>query len=146
MALARITFTEEHTPEVKAEFAREVESGVKEFLRHNLKSPTGRLEESIRAYVYGKHIVVDSDVPYAKEVDQGRRARVMWSLINHVVPIKLDGGRTIFRKVTLDSILRGKWKQPSLPGIKFVEGGVEIAKSRMSIRAQINVIVRKTWS
>ena len=147
MSLAVITFTEEQSPEVKAEFAKEVETGVKAFLHRNLKNPTGRLEESIKAYVYGKHIVVDSDVPYAKEIDQGKKTtEVMWNLINRVVPIKLGGGRTIFRRVTLDSILRGKWKQSPRPGLNYVERGVEIAKSRMSVRAQINVIVQKIWS
>lgn len=147
MPLAFITFTEEQTPEVKQEFAQEVQSGIKEFLRRNLKNPTGRLEESVRAYVYGKHIVIDSDVPYAREVDQGNpHSRVMWNLINRVIPLKLDGGRTIFRRVTLDSILRGKWKTAPRKGINYVDAGVEIAKSRMSIRAQISVIVQKIWS
>jgi len=147
MPLAIIKFTEEQTPEIKAEFAQEVESGIRAFLRRNLKNPTGRLEDSVRSYVYGKHIVVDSDVPYAKEVDQGNpRSRVMWNLINRVVPIKLGGGRTIFRRVTLDSILRGKWRQAPRAGLNFVERGVDIARSRMSIRAQISVIVQKIWS
>jgi hypothetical protein len=147
MPLAIITFTEEQPPEVKAEFAREVETGIKAFLRRNLKNPTGRLEHSIQAYVYGKHIAVDSDVPYAREVDQGKKtSEVMWNLINKVVPIKLDGGRTIFRRVTLNSILRGKWKQSPRPGLNYVDRGVEIARSRMSVRAQINVIVQKIWS
>lgn len=147
MALAFITFTEEPSPSVKEEFAEEVGVGIKEYLNRNLKNPTGRLEQSIKSYVYGKHIVVDSNVPYAKEVDQGRQTtEVMWNLINRVVPLKLEGGRTIFRRVTLDSILRGKWRRRPRPGINFVERGVEIARSRMSIRAQINVIVQKIWS
>jgi len=147
MPLAIITFTEEQPPEVKEEFAQEVTKGIKGYLHRNLKNPTGRLEQSIHAYVYGKHIAVDSDVPYAKELDQGRKtSEVMWNLINRVVPIKLDGGRTIFRKVTLNSILRGKWKRSPSPGLNYVERGVEIARSRMSIRAQINVIVQKIWS
>jgi len=145
MGLAVITFTEEQTPEIKAEFAKEVEIGMKEYLSRNLKHPTGRLEHSLKAYVYGKHIMIESDAPYAKEVDQGRKTtEVMWNLINRVVPIKLEGGRTIFRRVTLDSILRGKWRKRPRPGINFVDRGIDTARSRMSIRAQINVIVQKT--
>lgn len=147
MPLAIITFTEEQSPEIKKEFAQEVETGVRAYLRRNLKNPSGRLEESIRAFVFGKHIVVDSDVPYAKEVDQGNpRSRVMWNLINRVIPLKLGGGRTIFRRVTLDSILRGKWKQAPRRGLNFVERGVDIARSRMSTRAQVSVLVQKIWS
>jgi hypothetical protein len=147
MSLAVISFTEDQTPQVKAEFAHEVEVGIKEYLNRNLKNPTGRLEQSIEAHVYGKHIIVDSNMPYAKEVDQGRRTtEVMWNLINRVVPIKLGGGRTIFRRVTLESILKGKWRKRPRPGMNFVEHGVDTARSRMSIRAQINVIVRKIWS
>jgi len=147
MSLAYIVFSENYSPEIKAEFAGEVETGIKAFLRQTLKNPTGRLEDSIKAHVYGKYIVIESDVPYAREVDQGKRSsEPMWSLINRVVPIKLGGGRTIFRRVTLESILKGKWRSKPRPGINFVEGGVAIAKSEMSVREQVNVVVQKIWS
>lgn len=141
--LAIVRFAEEQSPDVLDDFSGEVILGIRDYLNRNTKRGTGVLADSIRAVVYGKDILVESDLPYAKAVDQGFvRPRSMWSLINKVVPLKLGSGTVVFRRVTLKSLLSGKWATRPRPGIEFVEKGVELARSRMSLRAQIAVVTQ----
>jgi hypothetical protein len=143
MPLAVIKFTEEQSDDVLEDFAEEVRIGIAEYLNEHTRG-TGRTADSIRAHVYGKEIVVESDVPWAKVLDEGSfDSRVMWHLINQVVPIKLEGGRTIFRKVTLESIQAGGWRKKPQVGLDFVRKGIERARSRTSLRAQLDYVVEK---
>jgi hypothetical protein len=131
------------TEDVLEEFAEDVQQGIKNYLRRHTRG-TGRLESSIRAYVYGREIIVESDVPYAKTVDQGTLAsKTMWNLINQVIPLKLKDGRTIFRKVTLDSIRRGKWQTKPRPGKEYIERGVELARSSGSVKGLLDLRIVK---
>ena len=127
--LAVIRFMEDLPADEQQDFAEKVEEGIHYY---------------IKAHVYGKQIVVESGEPHAKALDRGTfGSRQMWSLINKVVPLKLDSGKVIFRKVTLRSVLAGRWRQRPQRGIDFVRGGVEIAKSSGSFRSRLTVIVQR---
>jgi hypothetical protein len=140
--LAIIKFSEGQSPDVLEEFSRMAVGGIREYLYKKTRG-TGRLASSIKALVYGKQIVIQSDVPYAREVDQGfSRSKSMWNLINKVIPLKLRDGTVVFRRVTLESLLRGKWKTRPRPGLEYVERGVELAKSRLSLRAQLTIVTQ----
>ena len=146
MPLAVIKFSEEQSPDVVQEFAEEVEGGIKAWLAQNTHG-TGKTAKSIRAHVYGREIIIESDVPWAETLDRGsHETRVMWDLINRVVPIKLKSGRTIFRKVTLESIRAGKWRQKPREGLDYIRKGIELARSGMSLRAQLDFVVEKPVS
>ena len=95
MNLGLIVFTETQTPETLQDFAQDVERGVQSYIRRHVKG-TGKLERSIRAHVFGRHIMVTSDETYAGVVDRGRKStRTQWELINRVIPIKLKDGRCL---------------------------------------------------
>lgn len=140
--LAIIKFTEKQSDDVLEDFSKEVVRGIRDYLYKSTHG-TGRLASSIKAQVYGTHIVVESDLSYAKAVDQGFTSpRSLWSLINKVIPLKLRGGTVIFRRVTLESLLRGKWRTRPRPGLRYVERGVELARSRLSLRAQLAIVTQ----
>lgn len=124
--------------------AVDVTQGIREYLAGNLKHRSGRLEESIRSVAYGREIVVESDLPYAESLDRGSKSsNVMWHLINRVVPLKLRDGRTIFRAMTMESVRRGKWRTRPRMGVDFTGRGIEIARSKTSLRSFQNFIVVK---
>lgn len=133
--------TEAQSEDVLDEFSWRIVKGVREYLRRVIKGK-GSLASSIRARVYGKEIVIESDLPYAKSLDKGSRGRTMWSLINKVIPLKLKDGTVIFRRVTMDSIRRGKWNSAPHQGLNYVERGVDIARSEMSLKAQLAYVVQ----
>jgi hypothetical protein len=139
--LAIVRFTEEQSEDVLDEFSWRVVKGIREYLKRVVKG-TGSLGSSIRARVYGKEIVIESDRPYAKGLDRGTSGRTMWSLINKVIPLKLKDGTVIFRRVTMESIRRGKWNATPHPGLNYVERGVDVARSEMSLRAQLAYVVQ----
>ncbi len=145
MPLAVITFTEQTLDREGMErFAGNVVIGIREYLARNVRHRTGRTEESIKAAVYGKQIVVDSSMSHTKALDRGSySSRVMWHLINKVVPLKLGDGRTVFRRVTLESIRNGKWRTKPRAGLNFVEKGIEIARGKSSLRSRLNFTVVK---
>lgn len=131
MALAIIVIDEDASDEAIAQFKERLKPGISEAIRNVCKSPTGTLAESISIQEVGlRTIRIVSSASYAGEVDSGSRPRTMWNLINRVVPIKLSG-TTIFRKVTLKSILEGKWHYPGTPGKAFVEKGAHLARKKM---------------
>jgi hypothetical protein len=144
MPLAVITFTNPISQDEMGEFADDVVLGIREFIYRNAKQRTGKTEESIKAMAYGRQIVVDSSLPHAKSLDRGSQSsKVLWHLINRVVPLKLRDGRTIFRAVSLDSIRRGKWRTQPRQGMDFVRKGIEIAKGKGSLRSRLNFVVSK---
>lgn len=144
MPLAVITFTDPVSQDKMEEFAGEVVIGIREFLSRNVGRRTGRTEESIKAVAYGRQIVVDSSVAHAKSLDRGSwSSKVMWHLINRVIPLKLKDGRTIFRAVSQDSIRRGKWRTQPRQGLDFVRKGIDIAKSKGSLRSRLNFVVNR---
>jgi hypothetical protein len=131
MALAIIVIDEDASDEAIAQFKENLKPGISEAIRNVSKSPTGKLADSISIQEEGLRVIrVVSSAPYADEVDSGSRPRTMWNLINRVVPLKLSG-TTIFRKVTLKSILEGKWHYPGTPGKAFVEKGADLARKKM---------------
>jgi hypothetical protein len=141
--LAVIEFRQTPSDEVVEEFAADVQTGIKNYLRRHTRG-TGKLEESIRARVFGKEIIVESDVPYAGTVDRGSHtSKTMWNLINQVIPLKLKDGRTIFRKVTLESIRRGKWQTKPRQGMDYVGRGVTLAKSSGSVKGLLDLRIVK---
>jgi hypothetical protein len=143
MPLAVIRFTDDVDEDVLESFAEKVEAGIKAYLMRNTKKGSGVLAESVRSYVYGREIIVESDAPHAKVMDKGSQGKVLWSLINKVVPIKLGDGRTIFRRVTMESIARGKWRQGPRVGLEYVRRGIDLAKSGMSLRAASSFVVEQ---
>lgn len=131
MALAIIVIDENSSEEAIEEFRDKLKVGIAEAIRNVCKSPTGNLSDSISLQYDGlRTIRVVSSASYADEVESGSRPRIMWNLINRVVPIKLSG-TTIFRKVTLRSVLEGKWRYPGTPGKAFVEKGAALTRKKM---------------
>ncbi len=129
MRLAVIVFTEDHFPGTLQELARRSQEGIRAWIRRHI-GKTGKLERSIKCHVYGRRIVVESDAEYARAIDQGTMtSKSMWHLINQVIPLKLKGGKTIFRRVTAESIRQGKWRQKPRQGVDFVRKGIDLAKS-----------------
>lgn len=146
MKLAVIQFREAPSEEVLGSFAEDVQVGIQNYLRRHTHG-TGQLEQSIKAYVYGKEIIVESDVPYAASLDRGTHtSKTMWNLINRVIPLKLKDGRTIFRRVTLESIRRGRWQQKPKMGMEFVDRGVDLAKSSASAKGLLDLRIVKPTS
>lgn len=135
--LAIIRFAETPPAGSAEDFADNALTGMREYLATHTRG-TGALAQSLRATVYGKQIVVESDLPYAKAVDKGfSSSKTLWGLITRVIPIKLKSGTTIFRRVTANSLLRGKWSTRPRPGLGFVEKGAELARGRQSLRARL---------
>lgn len=131
MPLAIIIINESASDEAISQFRERLKPGISEAIRNVCKSPTGRLSDSISIHSEGlRTIRIVSSADYAKDVESGTSPRTMWHLINQVVPIKLSG-TTIFRKVTLKSILAGKWHYPGTPGKSFVEKGANLARKSM---------------
>jgi len=130
--LAIITFSEDPPLEVLERVIAEVESSVKKAVRTSSKhSSRGGLADSIKVYQALQGIVIDSDKEYARLVNEGHGEHVMYNLIGKVVPLKLTSGVTIFRRVTLEAIQRGRWRSPGRAGKDFVRRGVQdaVAKS-----------------
>jgi hypothetical protein len=131
MSLAIIIIDENASDEAIAQFKERLKPGIADAIRNVCKNPTGNLADSISLHEEGlRTIRIVSSADYADEVESGSRPRTMWNLINRVVPIKLSG-TTIFRKVTLKSILEGKWNYPGRPGKEFVEKGANLARKSM---------------
>jgi len=121
---------DEMTDEAVAEFASKLKPGLREALRRSTKTGSGDLADSLSIHVEGRKVIrITSSARYAVALDRGTRSRIMWGLINKVVPLKLSGGTTIFRRVTLSSLIRGKWRYPGTPGLNFVEKGAQLAKA-----------------
>lgn len=126
--LAIITFSEDPPQEVIERVIAAVEKNVKEAVKtssqHN--SPGG-LADSIQVYQSLEGIVIDSDKEYARAVNDGYGPHAMYNLIGKVIPIKLTSGITIFRKVTMEAIQRGRWRKPGRAGKDYVRKGVQNA-------------------
>jgi hypothetical protein len=104
------------------DFVRGVEREARTLYRE--KGPA-EIASSLRARLsLGNIVVVESDVPYAEGVEQGQPARVMWSVLNKVVPMKLKDGRVIFRRASLKSFLKGKWTRKPVLGKHLVSEAV----------------------
>lgn len=129
--LAIVTFSEDPPQEVLARIMKTIEEGVKQEVSAAVRKPKSRLADSIRVYQKMQGIVIDSDVNYARIVNEGHGPYTLRSLIGRVIPIKLTSGVTIFRRVTEKAIRQGKWSFPGMPGKDFVRRGVQraVAKS-----------------
>lgn len=104
------------------DFVRGVEREAKNLYRE--KGPA-EIAASLRARLsMGNVVVVESDVPYAEGIEQGQPARVMWSVLNKIVPLKLKSGRVIFRRASLKSFLKGKWTRKPVLGKHLVSEAV----------------------
>jgi len=94
------------------------------------KHPTGALANSIRGYVSGNSIYIISDASYAGAQENGVRPQTMWWLLGKTIPIteyKFGQRRTIFRKCTLKSLLRGGWRHPGSEGHRMFQRGIDQA-------------------
>lgn len=92
------------------------------------KHPTGALTNSIQGRVEGNAVIWWSDLEYALPQEAGVRPHQMWYLLGKTVPLTIykHGGKiTIFRKVTMKSLLAGKWFHPGYPGKNFMKRGIE---------------------
>jgi hypothetical protein len=140
MPLDILVIDENASVEAIAQFKENLKPALSDAIRNVCKSPTGRLADSLSIHEEGPRTIrIESSVDYADEVDSGSRPRIMWNLINRVVPIKLSG-TTIFRKVTLKSILEGKWHYPGTPGKDFVEKGAALARKKMDQPISFRVV------
>ena len=141
LAVVRVT-DYDASDELVSEFSDQIVEGIRAVLSTTTDEPTGKLSESIKARAYGRHIIIESDVSYASALDKGTRgSQASWSLINKIIPLKLDSGKVIFRRVTLQSILRGKWRQRPRQGVDFVRKGIRVASS--SLRARLNFVIER---
>lgn len=98
-----------------------------------LKNPTGALESSVQSKIEEGAVIWFSDKPYSKAIEKGMQPRQMMGLIGKTVPLMIvkSGGQTkVFRKVTLRSILTGKFSHPGFPGKHFFQRGIQIAMSQ----------------
>lgn len=142
MTLALIIIDDETTDEAVQEFVDKLKPGLAEAIRMTAKNPHGDLAESLSVHVESRKVIkIETSSKYAEAVDRGTRSRQMWNLINRVVPLKLPGGTTIFRRVSLNSITKGKWRYPGTPGLNFVEKGAQLAKAMTEL--PINFEIRK---
>jgi hypothetical protein len=95
------------------------------------KHPTGSLANSVRGDVDGQAVLWWSDVSYASAQEYGVRPHQMWHLLNKTVPITIHhhtGSETkIYRRVTLKSLLAGKFYNPGYPGKFFMRRGIQLA-------------------
>lgn len=99
-----------------------------------LKHPSGALANSIQGRVEGSAVVWWADAEYASAQEYGVKPHQMWHLMGRTVPMtiyKYGGEIKVFRKVSLKSLLAGKWFHPGYPGKYFMKRGVEMALSRI---------------
>jgi hypothetical protein len=128
--------------EMVEDFSDQIVTGIKGVIGLNAEHATGRLADSIKAHAYGRQIVIESDLPYAGAVNKGvHLSKSLWSLINKVVPLKLSSGKVIFRRVTLDALLRGKWRSKPRPGMDYVTRGIRVASG--SLRTRLNYVIER---
>lgn len=140
MNLGVIVLDESTSEEAVEQFAARLKPSLRQALELVCKETSGKLAQSLDIVPEGPRVLrVVSSLEYGKSVDRGGSPRVMWNLINRVVPLKLNG-TTIFRKVTLNSLLRGRWRYPGTAGKGFVEKGAALAKAGMDLPVQFRVV------
>lgn len=141
MTLALIMLQQDLPPEIVDQFVENLHKGIAETLKANTKSGGQALADSISAYQESPKIIrIVSSLPYAAAVDRGTPPRVMWELINRVVGLKLPGGITVFRRVSLKSVMQGKWRKPARRGINFVDLGADKAKAGLPVPINFRVV------
>jgi len=141
MTLALIILQQDVPQDVVDQFVENLRKGIAETLKATTKSGGKNLADSISAYQESPKIIrVVSSLPHAAAVDRGTPPRVMWELINKVVGLKLPGGITVFRRVSLSAIMRGKWRKPARRGINFVSLGADKAKMGLPMPINFQVV------
>ncbi len=120
--LAIVRLNEDIDPPTLREFVAGVEQEVQQTYAEAGVSPS--IVDTLRAYISGKAIVVEGSHPAAEAIEHGTKPRVMWELLNKVIPIKTESGVTIFRKASMKSFLRGGWTRSHVPGKHLVPQAV----------------------
>lgn len=113
----------------------------------------GNLRNSIKVFpsMQDHSFVVTMGEHYGQYLNRGYKGFVMRSLIGRTVPVKLPGGRVIFRKATATNvgqrnisardprtgrIMAGnrpiRWYHPAQQPMRFVERGIENAMKSLS--------------
>lgn len=130
--LAIVTFSDDPPKEVIERVRQQIENSVKQTANSNISATASdALPNSIHATVINENtIVVDSDKTWAKYVDEGTSGATLFSLIGKIVPLRLRSGVTIYRRVTMEAIQRGKWRIPPRAGTNFVQEGLLQAAAR----------------
>ena len=72
---------------------------------------------------------------YGKYLDLGTDGHFMISSIGKSVPIKTETGEVVIRKVTADGIAKGKWYNPGIKALNFVEEAIDGAFADLQIKA-----------
>jgi len=85
-----------------------------------------RLAQSVKVKVVNDGVEISMD-EYGKYLDLGTRGRYMTSHIGKSIPIETGSGKVIIRKVTSDSIARGRWYNPGIKALNFVEHAIKLA-------------------
>lgn len=96
------------------------------------KHPTGALMNSISGYIIHDEIIIYSDKRYARAQEFGVKAYQMWHLLGKTVPLKVwmpyrSDPDTVFRKVSLKSLMNGGWTHPGFAGKYFMRQGIDRA-------------------
>jgi len=116
-------------PKGMAEITNKAVRNIKDYLSAGIfKSSTGRLRDSILGYAMGNVVHIKSDVEYADDQNDGVSSHIMWYLLGKTVPVNTRMG-VVYRKATISSFIRGKWRHPGYPGKKFVEAGMAMVKN-----------------
>lgn len=97
------------------------------------------LAEQISATVHGRAIIVRTESAAVAAIEKGQRSRVMYDMVGRTVPIRTKTGATIFRKVTIEAIARGKWHRKSIPGKRLVEKAAQMHHLRSGLREPVTV-------
>lgn len=124
--LAIVTFSSDPPAEVLERVRSQLESSVRSAADSSISATASNaLPDSIHATIVNENtIVVDSDKTWAKFVDEGTSGATLMSLIGKIVPLKLKSGTTIYRRVTMEAIQRGRWRIPPRAGTNFVQEGL----------------------
>jgi hypothetical protein len=130
--LAIVSFSDDPPEEVLERVRRQLEASVKEAANSSISAgASDALPKSMHATIINSNtIVIDSDKTWAKYVDEGTSGSTLFSLIGKIVPLRLRSGVTIFRRVTMEAISRGRWRIPPRSGTNFVQEGMLKAAAR----------------
>jgi len=95
------------------------------------KNSTGAMFISINGIIIDDHISFYSTQKHFIAQEEGVRPHTMWYLLGKTVPLRKEGGETIFRKCTLKSIMRGGWRHPGYSGKHFLKHCVDLAMEEL---------------
>ena len=91
-----------------------------------------KISDSFTADVDSVHgtIKIESSFAPSKFLNSGTKPRNMLNLVGRTIPLKTPTG-TLFRTVTWEQIITGKWKHPGIKGKHFIDIACENTKKEV---------------